>query len=177
MTVEIVFETHALSEDNERGVASGWNHSRLSAQGRQLALALGRRRCNDGIALVFTSDLRRAVETTELAFDEADIPILHDWRLRECDYGGWNGQPAELLHGERWRYLDQPYPAGESWRKAVKRVRGVFADLQSRWEGQRVLVVGHVATRWALDHYLSGVALETLARDDFGWREGWEYRL
>jgi 2,3-bisphosphoglycerate-dependent phosphoglycerate mutase len=40
-----------------------------------------------------------------------------------------------------------------------------------------VLVIGHVATRWAFDHLLNGVALEELIGADFGWREGWEYRI
>ena len=34
-------------------------------------------------------------------------------RLRECDYGALNGQPATDLHRERRRYLDTPYPGGE----------------------------------------------------------------
>jgi hypothetical protein len=38
-------------------------------------------------------------------------------------------------------------------------------------------VIGHVATRWAFDHLLNGVALEGLIDADFGWREGWEYRM
>jgi 2,3-bisphosphoglycerate-dependent phosphoglycerate mutase len=32
--IEIVFETHAISEDNERGHATGWLPGRLSDQGR-----------------------------------------------------------------------------------------------------------------------------------------------
>jgi alpha-ribazole phosphatase/probable phosphoglycerate mutase len=40
-----------------------------------------------------------------------------------------------------------------------------------------VLVIGHVATRWAMDHYLAGVALEALAVSDFDWQAGWEYTL
>ena len=43
--------------------------------------------------------------------------------------------------------------------------------------GQRVLIIGHVATRWALDHVLGGVPLEELAVADFAWQPGWEYRL
>lgn len=49
-------------------------------------------------------------------------------------------------------------------------------DLTLRWSGERVLVVGHVATRWALDHYLNGVPLEALVAADFAWQEGWEYQ-
>ena len=41
----------------------------------------------------------------------------------------------------------------------------------------RVLVIGHVATRWALDHVTRGVPLEDLVAADFGWQPGWEYRL
>ena len=95
MAIDIVFETHSLSEDNERGAASGWNHSRLSARGRELAAELGERRRDDGIDTVFSSDLRRAAETAEIAFAGTPIPILLDWRLRECDYGERNGAPVE----------------------------------------------------------------------------------
>jgi alpha-ribazole phosphatase/probable phosphoglycerate mutase len=59
----------------------------------------------------------------------------------------------------------------------VARAARLLDDLPPRWDGQRVLVIGHVATRWALDHVLGGVPLEELAAADFGWQPGWEYRL
>jgi 2,3-bisphosphoglycerate-dependent phosphoglycerate mutase len=40
-----------------------------------------------------------------------------------------------------------------------------------------VLVIGHSATRWALEHLLSGVLLEELVSAPFDWREGWVYEL
>ena len=175
--IQMVFETHSISEDNERGVASGWSHSRLSPWGRELARELGQRRRRDGIDAVFSSDLRRAAETAEIAFAETGIPILLDWRLRECDYGELNARPLAEHAGHRGRFLDEPYPGGESWRQAVTRVGGLLDDLPSRWAGKRVLMIGHVATRWALDHYLAGVAVEELAGADFHWQEGWEYTL
>jgi bisphosphoglycerate-dependent phosphoglycerate mutase len=113
MAIELVFETHSTTEDNERGCATGWRPGRLSEQGRVQARQLGRRRIGDRIAAVFSSDLARAAETASLAF----------------------------------------------------------------WEGQRVLLIGHVATRWGLDHFIGGAGLEDLAGEDFAWREGWEYLL
>jgi 2,3-bisphosphoglycerate-dependent phosphoglycerate mutase len=174
--IQVVFETHSISEDNERGVASGWSHSRLSPRGRELANELGQRRRHDAIDAVFSSDLRRAAETAEIAFGETGIPILLDWRLRECDYGKLNARPLGE-HGHRRRYLDEPYPGGESWRQALIRVGGFIEDLPSRWTGKRVLVIGHVATRWGLEHHLAGVGLEELADADFNWQEGWEYSM
>lgn len=177
MGTQIVFETHSWSADNDRGVATGWHHGRLSARGRELAAELGQRRRDDRIDAVFSSDLRRAVETAEIAFAGQDVPVLLDWRLRECDYGDGNGMPAVELHRFREKHLDEPYPGGESWRQAVARVGGFLADVPSRWAGGRILVIGHVSTRWALDHLVDGVRLEELITADFGWREGWEYVL
>jgi 2,3-bisphosphoglycerate-dependent phosphoglycerate mutase len=167
--VQIVFETHSTSEDNENGIATGWYGGALSTTGRSQARELGLRR-RDVIA-VYCSDLWRAVETAGIAF-----PALHvklDWRLRECNYGDLNGMPRTLLDAERGRRLDEPFPGGESWRQAVARVGGFLHELS----GDRVLVIGHVATRWALDHYLRGVPLETLVDEEFDWRPGWEYRV
>jgi hypothetical protein len=40
-----------------------------------------------------------------------------------------------------------------------------------------VLIIGHVATGWGLDHLISGIPLENLVTTDFAWQEGWEYLL
>jgi 2,3-bisphosphoglycerate-dependent phosphoglycerate mutase len=110
VSTTVVFETHALTVDNERGMATGWLPGKLSAAGWENARALGERRRNDGVAAVFTSDLGRAVETAMLAFAGTGIPVLHDWRLRECDYGEWNGAPVTQVHDARVDHLDTPYP-------------------------------------------------------------------
>jgi 2,3-bisphosphoglycerate-dependent phosphoglycerate mutase len=175
--IEVLFETHSISEDNENGIASGWSPSRLSARGRDLARRLGERRRFEEITAVFASDLRRAAETAFLAFAGTTIPVLLDWRLRECDYGERNAGPAGQHARDRGDFLDVPYPGGESWREATGRVGRFLEDLPTRWEGARVLIIGHMATRWALDHHLAGEILEDLINADFGWREGWEYTL
>lgn len=176
--IEVVFETHQTSEDNEQGVATGWLPGRLSALGREQARELGERRRGEGLAAVFTSDLTRAVETVQIAFAGVDVPVLQDWRLRECDYGDLNGTSAADLHRGRRAHLDVPYPGGESWRQATDRVQWFLRDLASRWRaGDRVLLVGHVATRWGLDRHLRGQPLEQVVTETFEWQPGWEYRL
>ena len=139
MGIEIVFETHSTTEDNEAGRATGWLPGRLSEQGMAQARELGRRRALDGIAAVFCSDLRRAVQTAELAFDGSGVPLLHDWRLRECDYGELNGMPAAEMHAGRRGHLDVPYPGGESWRQAVAR--------GERFLGRPAVALGRPADR------------------------------
>jgi 2,3-bisphosphoglycerate-dependent phosphoglycerate mutase len=178
MPIEIVFETHALSEDNERGIATGWRPGRLCERGRANAADMGRRRRDDGIAAVFTSDLRRAAETAEIAFGDTDIPILYDWRLRECDLGTRNGSPASEVSEDRLDYCDRPYPGGESHDQAIARVARSLADLPTRWAGRRVMLIGHLAMCRALERLTTGRAARELVAANFQWQaHGWEYRL
>ncbi|MEU4198235.1 histidine phosphatase family protein, partial [Kribbella sp. NPDC026611] len=88
---KLIYETHSITVDNERGIATGWLPGELSAEGRRLAAELGPRRRE--VDLVFSSDLRRAVQTVELSGLTA--PYLQDWRLRECNYGELNGAPVD----------------------------------------------------------------------------------
>jgi len=169
----VVFETHSTSEHNEAGIATGWLGGALSATGRAQAVELGERRRDDGIELVIASDLWRAVETAAIAFEGSGIPLRVDWRLRECDYGRLTGMPRTVLDEQRVRRVDEPWPGGESWRQAVARVSSFLDEVR----GERLLLIGHVATRWALDHRVNGRPLEELAAEEFDWKPGWEYEL
>jgi 2,3-bisphosphoglycerate-dependent phosphoglycerate mutase len=175
MSVTVVFETHATSEDNEAGMATGWLPGKLSAAGREQARELGERRRDDGLAVVFTSDLWRAVETAEIAFAATDIPVVEDERLRECNYGELNGT-SEPIH-DRAEHIEVPYPGGESWRQAVERVTGFLEELRAERQGERVLVVGHSATAFACELLANGLELEEQMETPFSWQPGWEYVL
>jgi 2,3-bisphosphoglycerate-dependent phosphoglycerate mutase len=175
--VEIVFESHATSTHNEAGIASGWLDGRLSESGRREAVELGERRQADGIAAVYTSDLGRAVETAELAFAGSGIPLRRDARLRECDYGSLAGGSARRVGEVKSEHLEEPFPHGESYRQVAERVGAFVEELRQRHAGERVVVIGHSATRWALAHLLTGEPLEDLVNEHFVWQDGWEYVL
>lgn len=177
MAIEIIYETHSISTDNETGIATGWLPGRLSEQGRQLAHELGARYRGQPIDAIFVSDLTRAVETAEIAFGGTGIPIFHDARLRECNYGQLNGTPVERLVRERSLHIDEPFPQGQSYRQVVAQTRHFLRDLAADWDGSRIVIVAHSANRWALEHLLLGVPLEALVDAPFAWRPGWRYVL
>jgi 2,3-bisphosphoglycerate-dependent phosphoglycerate mutase len=171
VSVTVVFETHSTSEDNEAGIATGWLPGRLSAAGREQARELGERRRDDGIETVFTSDLGRAVETAEIAFAGTGLSVVQDARLRECNYGRLNGTVEPLR--DRAAHVDDSYPGGESWRQAVERVAGFLEGLRHG----RLLVIGHGATRLALEVTANRRRLEDLVDAPFVWQPGWGYVL
>jgi len=177
MPIELVYETHSTTIDNETGIATGWLEGRLSEAGRAQAKALGERRRDDGLSAVFTSDLGRAIETAEVAFAGWDIPVHEDWRLRECDYGELNGSPVAEIDALKPSRIDEPFPGGESYLQVVERTRSFLNDLLPERDGSRVLLIAHSANRWALQHLLLGVPLEEVIGAPFDWQEGWEYAL
>jgi len=50
-------------------------------------------------------------------------------------------------------------------------------DLSTSWDGFAVVVIGHSATKWALDCLLDGKVLDELVDAPFDWRQGWRYLL
>jgi alpha-ribazole phosphatase/probable phosphoglycerate mutase len=177
VAVSIVYETHSKSTDNEAGFATGWLPGKLSEEGRRQAVRLGERRRNDGIAVIYVSDLERALETVRIAFDGSDIPVVVDSRLRECNYGRLNGMPRASFEDERADHIDTPWPEGESYLDVVGRMREFLGDVLLEWDNHRVLIVAHAANRFALQHLLEGRDLNELVVGDFSWQEGWEFEL
>ena len=175
MAVELVYETHSTSVDNENGIATGWLDGRLSELGRRQAEELGARRRD--VAVVYSSDLGRAIETAAIAFRGAGVPVHHDARLRECDYGELNGASVDEVAAVRRRHVDEPFPGGESYRQVVERTREFLDDVSARHDGERVLVIAHSANRWALQHLLDGAPLEDLVDAPFDWQPGWMFSL
>jgi broad specificity phosphatase PhoE len=166
--IDLLFESHSTTVDDETGHATGWLPGQLSPVGLEQAVELGARR--QDVDALFSSDLGRALETVAVAFGGSEVPVFYDWRLRECDYGALNGAPVSELEAEK--HVDVPYPGGESYRDVVVRVASFLADLRARWDGKRVLVVSHAAPRWALQHLLDGTPLEQLVGAPFDRRPG-----
>jgi broad specificity phosphatase PhoE len=175
--MDLVFETHATSLDNESGLASGWFDVGLSAAGEEQAAALGVRRRDDDLAAVCCSDLTRAVRTAEIAFGDRAIPIIDDPRLRECDYGSLTRHPTAEIDQRRPRHITDPFPGGESYQEVVERTAAWLADVAPAFTGRRVLVIGHRATFYALEHLLRGVPLDAAVTSPWQWQPGWVYRV
>jgi broad specificity phosphatase PhoE len=175
VAVELVYETHAITTDNEAGIATGWLPGTLSDRGNESAAELGRRRRDDGLAAIYVSDLARATETVRIAFPGSSLPVIRDARLRECNYGSLNGMPRARLDAERARRIDEPWPGGERYLDVVERTRAFIGDIVRDRDGERVLVVAHSANKWALDHLLLGADLVALVSAGMTWQPGWEY--
>lgn len=175
MAVSITFVTHATSLDNEAGLASGHSDVALSDRGRREAREAGQRFAGEAIAAAWSSDLRRAWETAEIAFEGGDVPLHRDPRLRECDYGDLTRRPTAEVDALRPQCIDRRFPGGESYEAVAARVRDFVHEVARDFAGRRIVVVGHRATQHALEHVVNGVPLREAVAAPWGWRPRWEY--
>lgn len=95
--VKLVFARHGESEWNKANLFTGWADVDLSEKGTQQAIDAGKLIKEAGIEfdLAFTSVLKRAIKTTNLALESSDqlwVPVEKSWRLNERHYGGLTGK-------------------------------------------------------------------------------------
>ena len=93
---KIVLLRHGESTWNQENRFTGWADVDLTAKGVEEGRAAGRLFAKEGydFDLTFTSVLKRAVRTLNLALEEMDrvwLPVVKDWHLNERHYGGLQG--------------------------------------------------------------------------------------
>ena len=92
----LVLLRHGESKWNALNLFTGWVDVDLSDKGRAEAVRAGELMVEHGLLpdVVYTSLLRRAVTTANLALDTSDrhwIPVRRSWRLNERHYGALQG--------------------------------------------------------------------------------------
>jgi len=172
--MKVYFVTHSTSKDNETKIASGWRDVELSKIGVQQAKSLGERFKGIKIDLICCSDLKRATDTVKIAFGEK-YPIVVDRRLREINYGDFNGKSKELIDSIKKKYITQPFPNGESYEEAVARVQEFFKELKEKYPDKVVLVIGHRATQYGLEVLTGQKTLKECLETPFRWQPYWKY--
>jgi 2,3-bisphosphoglycerate-dependent phosphoglycerate mutase len=103
MTYTLILLRHGNSTWNQKNLFTGWVDVDLSDQGRQEAKRAGEllKQANLKPNVLFTSVLKRAINTAHIALDQIDrnwIPTYRSWRLNERHYGALQGlDKAETL--------------------------------------------------------------------------------
>lgn len=178
--MRIAYFVHTTTTDNEAGLATGWIHGELSSKGLEQARSLRGTLHDRSFDAVFTSDLHRAVESTGLFFDDR-FPVFIDWRLRECNYGRFDGRPAADFKKDREaEFIITPYEDGESYRGVERRVKSFLEDISSL-PFDHIAIVSHQAPQLALEVILKKKTWEQAISEDWrkskNWQPGWEYQL
>ena len=174
---DLILLRHGQSQWNLENRFTGWVDVPLSAKGEEEARAAGEKIRGRRIDVIYTSVLKRAIDTVTLALDVAgirDVPIVRDAALNERMYGdlqGLNKAEAAKKWGDaqvrEWRRsYDVKPPGGESLADTAARVlpyweSHILPDVKG---GKNVLVAAHGNSLRALVMHLDGLDHEQVLK-------------
>jgi len=176
MSIKITYFVHGTTIDNEKGLATGWEQGELSALGIEQSKKLPSLIKENDFDVIFCSDLKRAVNSANLAFG-GKYKIIEDKHLREINYG-------DLTLGKDFKnclkdYIEKPFSNGESYKDVEKRVRVFIEFLKENYQNKHIAIVAHQAPQLALDVISSGKTWQQAIDEDWrktkAWQPGWNY--
>jgi isoleucyl-tRNA synthetase len=149
-----VLVRHGESEANTKDLIDCdlKNNDSLTENGKEEAKNAGKIVEAKKIDLIFTSPFKRAKETAEIIAKEIGFngEIIEDERIGEIRLGHWNGKSWEeymsLFKNISERFTKHPDASMqniENWDDLRARVASFMYDIDARYEGKNILIVGH----------------------------------
>ena len=161
--MKLILTRHGETEENREGVLQGWLPGHLSKDGKEQARLLGERLHYTKIDYIYTSDLKRCVETANaIAKYHPDTKFVKEKLLRERGLGEFEGRKTgeadwEVLPGD---FLTNKPKRGESFGEVWERLENFYNTIKRKHIDNVVLVVGHGGSICLLQGLIYGKNLQ-----------------
>ena len=111
------------------------------------------------IDLIFSSDALRTKQTAEIVAQELDLEIKFDQRLRDTNWGVFQGKSMEQAwafynHDMEKKFTIAP-SEGESWHDVKTRVLDLLKEIEEKYSQKNILIVGHGDPLWLLEDWIN----------------------
>jgi alpha-ribazole phosphatase len=148
---ELILIRHGRTDWNQEKRYQGQQDIPLNTAGIRQASQLAERLCRSHLEAVYTSDLKRALQTASILAEALGLNPVPDPRLREINHGQWEGLLYDDIRTrfpeEYARFHTDPVnaaaPGGEQISCVQQRVENALADIVSRHPDGSVAVVSH----------------------------------
>jgi len=176
MAVKVTYFVHGTTRDNIEHKSTGWLPGELSQKGINQSIILKEQIDVKQFDIVFCSDLKRAIDSAKYTF-EGIKKIVQDERLRECNYGDFNGQDSNLVKYEE--HITEKFPNGECLLDVESRIKDFCNYLLENYNDKHIAIVAHKAPQLAFQILTQGKTWEDVIDQDWrktkSWQPGWEY--
>lgn len=151
MKTKVFLVRHGETEWNKLGKFQGCKDIDLSEEGILQAKYLSEK-FNDNFDYIYTSPLKRAVQTSEVIAANKEIKpiIMND--LREINFGEWEGLTLKEISSNfpkefnNWRNdkIEAPLCGGDlSLKIASKRAKDAITEIVDKHKEKKILIVAH----------------------------------
>ena len=145
----ILLARHGETDWNREGRFQGHADPPLNGTGRAQAAHLAYELADVELAAVYSSPLRRALETARVVAAAHELePVALD-ALREVDVGSWQGLTRADIEARfpdqlaRWLDYEQGWADGETYEEMGQRVVATLLELAAEHDGEQILAVTH----------------------------------
>jgi len=122
----------------------------LNKTGKEQAEELAEKLKNEKIDVIFSSDLKRALQTAEIVNKHHNAEIITDERIREYSFGVASGKTFEEFESEysdapSWeeKEIDHKFLDMERPIEVKNRVESFLKDLKNKYAGKKVFIATH----------------------------------
>lgn len=144
---------HGITAANKRSIYIGWADEVLDEEGISQVRALGASLKGEGISAVYSSPVKRALQTSEILEEYLSAPIVIEKGLGEIRFGKWEGLSASEIKKrypdeyQLWktRPADLVDPGRESLPTFRRRCIDSIWKIANLHQGTKVLAVTHLA--------------------------------
>ena len=150
MSYRVLLLRHGESDWNAAKRFQGRSDRPLTPLGRQQAKALASELASSSsLSVIYTSPLRRALETAAVVGEQVGLEPVPDDDLREVDVGSWTGLSRAEVEArypdafERWLDGGEGWDDGESYAEMSARVLAALVRISGSHPGDELLVVSH----------------------------------
>lgn len=153
--IKIYLVRHGETEWNRQGLLQGHNDSPLTEKGISQAQFLAQELEELTFDHIYSSDLKRAIDTAEIINKKKNTPLSTSKLLRERKFGKYEGKPHAVFQNELKPYTKQyqslppdkkksfRYPGMESDEEVIDRLLTFISDIQAKHEDKSILLVTH----------------------------------
>jgi len=141
---------HGHSESNHHNSLSCWPEQKivhLTDKGRDQIEKVAKILKKKNIQLIFSSDLLRTTETSEIVSKEIKVPVKFDERLREYNVGIFNNGPKEkfdeFMSSHHFNKFLRTPQGGENLYDIRKRMMNFILELENKYQNKNILIVSH----------------------------------
>jgi broad specificity phosphatase PhoE len=167
MSTRVFLIRHAETEVTQEDRFAGSGDWALSEVGRNHACGLATRLKAFHLDAVYSSPLRRALETATIVAEPHSVPVIPVGDLREINHGHWEGMTREQVEkqfpDEYAAYegdpLDFQADGGEPARAVAERAVPALQQIVRAHPDQQIALVSHKTTNRLLIGYMLGIDL------------------
>ena len=145
---KILLIRHGQSTANEQGIFGGTTDYPLSEKGHTQAKQLAMKLENMNIDVIYSSSLKRAIQTAQPIAEILQKEIKIEDDLREIHVGAWEGTLCEDFYKQHPKIDETQYYTGiegqEETEDVAKRMLNIMTKIAKENEGKTVAIASHV---------------------------------